>query len=561
MAPARLGTGAASNEVLVAFQLSYRALEPEHQRFFRRLGMNPCDQVSLHAAAALGGGTVAETEKALLTLRDSHLLAEGDDGQFRFHYLIADFAAMRAVAEDSGAERRQATGRLLDYYLHAAGAADRMLQPFRYHAPVQVKYPAVATPELETADAAAGWLESEWRNILQAAQHAGEHEWKRQCADLTHLVAAFVDISGYWEDAIAAHTLALQAARDLGDQARIARASIELSVVSQQTGRHEAALSLAEDAAVICRLLADDRGLADALDQIGLVNQRAARSREALAYFDEAGTLFGDVDDQHGKANALSHSGIACWHLGHYQDAMQHLDEALSLYREVGDRRGEAKTLNNLGKMQLHCGLHRDALNSFEKSLQIFGNIGGVQNQAILYHNIGAVYHYKGSYEKGLGAYQHALELYRAIGDLPDEADVLNDIGAIYQSAERHDEALTRYQQARLIAEDIGNLSFQVVAMRGIAGVRRGSGRYAEAFETYDAALTLARQIGDPYEEAKILEGIAEATLSTREPHAARILFRQALDIYERLGVHEAEAARIRLGTIGQQPAAARRSA
>jgi tetratricopeptide (TPR) repeat protein len=562
MAPARLGgTGAVSNEVLVAFELSYRALEPEHQRFFRRLGMNPCDQVSLHAAAALGGGTVAETEKALLTLRDSHLLAEGDDGQFRFHYLIADFAAMRAVAEDSGAERRQATGRLLDYYLHAAGAADRMLQAFRYHAPVQVKYPPVATPELETADAAAAWLESEWRNILQAAQHAGEHEWKRQCADLTHLVAAFVDISGYWDDAIAAHTLALQAARDLGDQARIARASIELSVVSQQTGQHGAALSLAEDAAVICRLLADDRGLADALDQIGLVNQRAARSREALAYFDEAGTLFGDVADQHGKANALSHSGIACWHLGHYQDAMQHLDEALSLYRKVGDRRGEAKTLNNLGKMQLHCGLHRDALDSFEKSLQIFGNIGGVQNQAILYHNIGAVYHYKGSYEKGLGAYQHALELYRAIGDLPDEADVLNDIGAIYQSAERYAEALTRYQQARLIAEDIGNLSFQVVAMRGIAGVRRGSGRYAEAFETYDAALTLARQIGDPYEEAKILEGIAEATLSTREPHAARILFRQALDIYERLGVHEAEAARIRLGTIGQQPAAARRSA
>jgi hypothetical protein len=57
----------------------------------------------------------------------------------------------------------------------------------------------------------------------------------------------------------------------------------------------------------------------------------------------------------------------------------------------------------------------------------------------------------------------------------------------------------------------------------------------------------LARQIGDPYEEAKILEGIAEATLSTRGPYAARIIFRQALDIFERLGVPEAESARIRM--------------
>jgi hypothetical protein len=60
----------------------------------------------------------------------------------------------------------------------------------------------------------------------------------------------------------------------------------------------------------------------------------------------------------------------------------------------------------------------------------------------------------------------------------------------------------------------------------------------------------LAREIGDPYEEAKILEGIAESTLSARRPDAARILFRQALDIFERLGVPEAESARIRIETI-----------
>jgi DNA-binding SARP family transcriptional activator len=546
--PAQLGgTGAASPEVMAAFDLSYRALEPDHQRFFRRLGVSPCAYFSLQAAAALGGCTLAEAEKALAALLDHHLLARAPADQFRFHDPIRGYAAMRAARDDPEPEQRQAVARLLDYYLHTADKADRVLHPFRRRIPVSVTYLPAASPALGTQEDAAGWLESEWRNILRAAQHAGRHEWKRKCADLTHVLADFVEIRAYWDEAIASHALALQACRDAADPARIAQASLELSVVSQQTGRHEATLPLAEDAAAIYRSLADRRGEAEALDQIGMAHQRAARSREALAYFHEARILYHDAADQHGVANTLSHSGIACWHLGHYPDAMDHLREALSLYRDVGDRRGEAKTLNNLGRMQLYCGYHRDALEGYQESLEIFSEIGGAQNEAILYHNIGGVHHYKGSYEEGLAACRRALAIYRDIGDLPNEADVLNDIGAIYQSAECYDEALIYHQKARLIAEEIGNLSQQVITLRRIADVRRGSGQHDEAFDHYHTALRLAREIGDPYEEAKILEGIAESTLNTQRPYAARIVFRQALDIFERLGVPEAESARIRI--------------
>src|SRR5262249_61084157 len=92
----------------------------------------------------------------------------------------------------------------------------------------------------------------------------------------------------------------------------------------------------------------------------------------------------------------------------------------------------------------------------------------------------------------------------------------------------------------------------------------RGSGRYGEALDHYHAALRLAREIGDPYEEAKTLEGIAETTLSSGRPAAARIAYRQALDIFERLGVPEAESARIRMETMdpafGSRPSEPRRT-
>ncbi|MGO9216354.1 MAG: tetratricopeptide repeat protein [Streptosporangiaceae bacterium] len=546
--PARSGdTGSASPEVMSAFDLAYRSLEPSHQRFFRQLGVSPCAHISLEAAAALGGGTLAEAEEALSALLDHHLLTRAPAGQFRFHDLIRGYAAMRAAREDSRSEQRQAVGRLLDYYQRTAGEADRFLHPFRRREPGAGSRSPAADAALSSREDAAVWLESEWRNILQAAHYAVRHEWKDKGADLTHALAGFMEVRAYWDEAIAAHTIALQASRDLADPARAARASLELSQVSQQTGRHEAALPLAEDAAAIYRSLADRRGEAEALDQLGVAHQRAGRSGEALAYFHEARILYRLAADQHGVANTLSHSGLTSWHLGRYPDALQHLDEALSVYRGVGDRRGEAKTLNNLGRMQLYLGYHRDALEGYQKSLEIFSQIGGAQNEAILYHNIGAVYHYKGSYEDGLTAYGRALAIYHDIGDLPHEADVLNDIGTLYQNAERYDEALICHEKARSIAEEIGNPSQQVTALRGIAGVQRGSGRYGEAFENYQTALRLSREIVDPYEEAKILEGIAETTLSTRRPEAARIALRQALDIFERLGLPEAESARIRI--------------
>src|SRR5215467_13985779 len=61
-APALAGGAGANPEWVPAFDLSYRALEPGHQQFFRRLGLSPCAQISPRAAAALGGCTLAEAE-------------------------------------------------------------------------------------------------------------------------------------------------------------------------------------------------------------------------------------------------------------------------------------------------------------------------------------------------------------------------------------------------------------------------------------------------------------------------------------------------------------------
>jgi DNA-binding SARP family transcriptional activator/tetratricopeptide (TPR) repeat protein len=551
-------TGTATAEVIGAFELSYRALEPDHQRFIRRLGASPCATHSPLTAAALAGCGLGQAEAALAVLLDCHLLTRAADGHFRLHDLVRGYAAARARRDDPQAEQNRAVGRLLDYYLHTADQADRVLYPLRHRPEVEVDSVPLRSPVLDSWQSAADWLESEWRNIVQAATYAGQHEWKRECADLSYLLAEFLKIKPYWDEAIAVHDLALQSGRYLADPARIARALLALSEMRQQTGRHEAAISLADEAATIYRSLADTRGEAESLDQIGLAHQRTARSREALAYFEQAQILYEAAEDPRGVADTLSHSGIACWHLGRYPEASGHLGEALSLYRAVPDRCGEAKVLNNLGKIYVYNRQYEEALDVYQQSLRIFEEVSGPQNQAILWQAIGCVHCFRGSHEQALSACRRALKIYRDIGDLPDEADVLNDIGYIYQNAACYDEALIHHQKAKLIAEEIGDPSQQLIALRMIADIHRGSGRPDEAHAAYHSALRLAREIGNPYEEGKILQGMAELTLYTQRRDTARIVLRQALDIFERLGVPEAESARTRIQAI--DPAAAVRA-
>jgi DNA-binding SARP family transcriptional activator len=267
--PALGGAAPASPEWVSAFELSYHALAPGHQELFRLLGLSPCDDISSRAAAALAGASLAETERGLAALADHHLLSRTPDGQVRFHDLIRDYAARCAAREESRARQRQAVGRLLDYYLRAADQAVQVLHPFQRRAPAAPAAQAAADPDLGTDAAAASWLEAEWRNMLQAARHAARHEWHAKCADLILTLAEFLDTRALWAEALSAHTLALQACRDVADPPRIADAALALSRVKLRLGRPEAIFPLAEEASAIYRSLGDRRGEAAALDLLG----------------------------------------------------------------------------------------------------------------------------------------------------------------------------------------------------------------------------------------------------------------------------------------------------
>jgi DNA-binding SARP family transcriptional activator/tetratricopeptide (TPR) repeat protein len=540
-------TSEVSWRVHASFELSYRRLTAREQRFFRYLGMSPCVDTTAYSAAFLADVSLAESQAALASLAGRHLLEETSAGRFGFHDLTRTFAATRSPGNDQRRDIRQGIGRLADYYLRAVNHASQVL---RRETPVTDGSDPRVPPLTDTPTAASAWLESEWANVLRVAEQCAKYEFKRHCADLVHAVGVFLEASGHWDDALAAHLIALQACRDLDDVAGAARAALDASLIYLRTGRNDPALQHATEAAEAFGMLGDSNSRAAAFNRIGVIHRNTARFRNALAYHQEALAIYQAAGDSLGLARTLVNAGADLWYLGRLQEEMTYLTRALDIYRENDDLRSHAAALNNIGTVQQARGYHRDAMRSFQSSRDIFCEIGGRQNLALADHNMARVQQYKGNYTAAIAIYRAVLATYRTLGDPHHQAYALADIGSVYKYTEHFDEALAHYENAASMAERADDRFAYCEALCGMAEAHFGSGRLDLALQHFERAVTLAGEIESLYLKAKALNGIAETVLHSRGPDAARIYWREAYDIFAQIGVPEAAAVEIRLQTL-----------
>jgi DNA-binding SARP family transcriptional activator/tetratricopeptide (TPR) repeat protein len=548
----RAGGSETGRRIFPAFDFTYEQLTVGSRRMFRLLGISPCSDFSVDAAAALTGETMKNAADHLTALSERYLLERTSMDRFRLHDLVRSYAAMRYAREEPEGERRRALGRLIQHYSGAlktiASEGDLLHQVAAKPADTDHDRLSVEFPDAASAHR---WLEAEWRNILRTALQAAMHEQHQQCADLTHSLARFLFTGGHWSDAVTAHERALQACRVLDDPARIPRAALDLSAACRRIGDHSKSRHHAEEALTAYVALGDQRGQADALDQLGVIYSSLGSARDGLAHHQEAADLYRRAGDQSGTARAVMHAASAFGALGRHMEAIRDYGMALSLFKEADDRRGEAMCLNNLGSMLDEQGLHRDAVAHYEKSITIFREIGGRQNLVLLEHNLGRVQHYKGNYDEAIEIYRRALAEYYAIGDLQHQAMALSDIGAAFVSKECYSEALVHHGRSAELAEAIGDRSQFAAALCGRADAYRGLGSYGIAEENYDKAHRLAGEIEAPYISGKALYGMAETLLVTQGVRAAKIYWRQAHDIFSQLGVQEATIVELRLHGLG----------
>jgi tetratricopeptide (TPR) repeat protein len=538
-------------EIGRSFELSYQGLTADQQQMFRQLCLHPGPDFAVHAAAAAAGISLAESERRLNTLLDHHLLEEPVRARFRFHDLIRAYARDLAVRDDDGSQRQLTLHRMLDYYLHTADQADRILYPHRDRIDAPVAHPPANPSPFAGEQDAREWLDAELTNLLTTAQYAAEHGLPAHAAFLPHVLAQFLQTHGHWEQVITAHVRAIPAWRAVRDSRGAARALTDLAFMLTRTGRYSEALQHAHEALAIFRTHGDQRGEADVLDRIGLVYWQSSRFRDALVRHENALAIWRTLGERRGEAEALAHSAMSLWHVGSYDEAMSRFTRALSIYRDVADCQGEAKTLNNIADVQLHLGLYDDALRRYEQAQALAVAVDDRQGEAVVFNNMGNVYQRLGRYSEALVNYRKALTIYRDLGDRRCEADTLNSIGMAFRHTHHYSEAIVHHQKALAVAHELAEPYQEARSLCSIGDLHLQSRHYDRALDDYRAAPELSRRMGDPYQEGLALSGLASAQYHLEHTALAFDRWREALALFEKIGVPEADEVRSRLLAAG----------
>jgi tetratricopeptide (TPR) repeat protein len=399
-----------TTDVRTVLSWSYRALSPHAAGLFRLLGLHPGPDVAAPAAASLTALPIDQLRLLLAELTRASLLTEHTPGRYTLHDLLRAYATEQAHRIDSDLQRRAATHRILDHYLHTAHTADRLLDPARGQPTLIPPRPGVGPEPLADLQQARDWLTAEDAGLLAAVDHAAATGFDTHTWQLAWALWPFLDRRGHWRGYAAAGSAAVAAAGRLADPTAQARAHRILAGAYTRLGHFDDAHTQLWHALDLYRQAGDQAGQAHTHNNLAHLGERRGRPAQALDHARQALNLFRAAGHQAGQAESLNNIG---WHhalLGDHQQALTYCQQALALFQELGDRWGEASTWDSLGYAHHHLGYHTQAIACYQHALTLFRDLGDRYNEATTLINLGDTHHTAGNPTAARDAWQHALD-------------------------------------------------------------------------------------------------------------------------------------------------------
>jgi len=410
-------------DVRAVFSWSYHRLRPDTARLFRLLGLHPSPQVGLAAAASLAGTTIDAVHPLTAELVRAHLVTEPTPRRFVLHNLIHAYAGALAGELDEATQRRAATVRMLDHYLHSGYTAAVTIHPHRH--PIVLPQPAAGTQlaKVSGLEQANAWFTSEHDTLLAAIPRAARHGLDRHAWQLAWTLSDYLDRQGYWQQGLAVQKTALLAARRLGDTAAEAAVLRAIGRVSSSLDRLDDAEAHYRQALDLYRVMSDQVGQGQVHLGISWVLEHQGRLTEAIEHDQQALELFRAVNHTVGLARALNHLGSHRMIAGDYQQALDDCQAALTLFHRIDDQLGEAATQDSIGQAYLCLGRHAEAIDRLRRSAHLLRRLGDRYNEAHVLIHLGDAHRDAGRSAAGLAAWRRAETLLREL-DHPDAEDV-----------------------------------------------------------------------------------------------------------------------------------------
>jgi DNA-binding SARP family transcriptional activator/tetratricopeptide (TPR) repeat protein len=400
--------------VRAVFSWSYQQLSAQAARMFRLLGIHPGPDISVPAAASLAATAEAGARRLLGELARAHLIAEHLPGRYAFHDLLRAYAAEQAHT-DTGTSRREATGRVLDHYLHTAAHADRVLEPAKEPVILAAPRPGAAPGQPADHQQALAWFEAEHQVLLAAISLAAGSGFDVHAWQLPWAMASFLQTRGHWQEWAATQRTALAAATRLGDAAAQALSGRLLANACTNLGDHD----------------------------------------QALGHYASSLTLYQRLGNHLGEARIHHNLGLLADRQDRCADALRHAEQALRLYQAIGDKASEAGVLNDIGWYHSRLGDYQRARAFCCQALTLCAEAGYQWLEGYIWDSLGYAEHHLGNLAEAATCYQRALSLHREFGDRFYEASTLTHLGDTGYAVGELAQAREAWQQALAILDNL----------------------------------------------------------------------------------------------------------
>lgn len=414
-------------DLRAAFSWSLAVLTPDAARLFHFLGAHPGPLVSAPAAASLAALPVTRTRALLLELTRANLLIEQAPGRYTTHDLLRAYAIEILHARYPEDQRREVVGRLLDHYLHSAGAAAHLINRHRHVLPDLPAAPAGVHAEVPADEnAALNWLDVEHPVLMAIMPVAATNGFDAVVCELAWVLADFLDRRRHWSDLARAQHAALDAARRLADLPAQARAHRDL----------------------------------------GHANTRLGNFADARPHMEHAIRLYAGFVDPVGGAHAHHDLALLCEEEENHREALQHARHAHRLHRETGNELGQARTLNLIGWLHARLGDYRDALTTCGEALSLAVAQHDLRTEAATLDSLGYAHHHLGQHDQAVAFYRQAVDRFQKAEELYGEAHTLGHLGDTHAATGRHHHAQLAWRRALAILDELDHPDAAVISAK-----------------------------------------------------------------------------------------------
>jgi tetratricopeptide (TPR) repeat protein len=479
---------------------SYQALPAQAATVFRLLAAHPGPEFSAGAAAALTA--VRPSRQALGVLVGAHLLEQLAADRYQFHDLVRSYAMGEARDKEPAGRLKDASRRVLLWYLRSADAAQPWVNPIAARVPLPTNAGDEQPPEsFGSQDEAIRWTEEESGNLMGAVRAAAEQGLHEIAWKLAVVLRALHMRLSLLDDWLATSQIGLRSAQALGDLA--GQAQLLESIGSAYSLAYD--LDQGEDylrRAVEIQRQADDRpGTAYSLNILGVLQLRRHHPTNARAVLEEALDICASLGGDQRVPVIRANLALALIDLGDYQEADDLLRSVLPIFRERGDVLSEGNALRLHSAAQRGLGNLDLALAAAQGAVELAIGQGNTLREAYWLLEVGTVQRLAGRLDEALGSFQRSADLQRRLGHKVREAQAWDGEGEVQRELGHLAEAIELHGRAADAFRALSARWLLAVALGNLATALRAAGRGGQAREAASEALQLLAEFPDPAAE------------------------------------------------------------